>query len=94
MKDFRKLTRKEKHIFVWIKYIYLEFNKCSHYTGYSKFINNYIIPIEIMFREVKYKEIIEICSEATDLLKVLLGHHYHMWLFIELKKMLKEIKVL
>lgn len=91
MKDFNEMTREEKHIFVWIQYIYLEFGTCAHYHGYTNFINNYIVPIKIMFRESKYKEIIEKCPEVLEILKDLLGHHYHMWLFIELKKLLQEI---
>ena len=90
-KDFRELTRKEKQIFVWIKYISLEFKNCSHYNGYSKFINNYIVPMEIMCRKNAYKDIYLMCPDALFILKELLGHHYHMWLFIELKEQLKEI---
>ncbi len=90
-KDFRDLTEKERHIFVWLEYIYLLFMECKHYRGYLQFINNYVVEFQTMLKEGKNKEIYDKCSDATDTLKFLLGHHYHMWLFIELKKMLKEI---
>ena len=62
-KDFNELTREEKHVFVWIEYIYLKLKQCSHYNGYSNFINKFVVPINIMIKNGKYKKVIELCPK-------------------------------
>ena len=89
--SYKQLSKKEKIIFIWIRHLRFEFIDNNHWNGYIKVINELINPMEIMFRENKYEDIIELCHIATDTIKSLNGNHFHMNLFIELENLLKEV---
>lgn len=59
--------------------------------GYVKIFNNIITPIELLFSDEKYKEIIALCDEGRDRVKDINGNHFHILLFIDLKEMISEL---
>ena len=78
-------------MFVWIRHLRFEIRLYKHIRGYIKLHDNIILPMESLFREEKYEEITMLCIEGTRTVKFLNGNHYHMNLFIELEKLLKEL---
>ena len=67
--SYKELSKKEKIIFIWIRHLRFEFIDNNHWNGYIKVINEMINPMEIMFRENKYEDIIELCHIATEINK-------------------------
>lgn len=91
MNDYLTLPRKEKIVFIWIRHLRFEFTEYEYIQGYTKIINEIINPMEIMFKQNKYKKIIALCSSAIDWVKFINGNHYHMNLFFVLKDLLNEM---
>lgn len=91
MMDYLTLPIKEKIIFIWIRHLRFEFLDYDHWRGYNNVINDIINPIEIGFMHKQYEGLIELCKEGVDTVKLLNGNHYHMNLFIELEKLLREL---
>lgn len=91
--DFDYLCKKERHVYVWIDYMYEKFKIYSKINkNYTLLVNKVILPIKGHFRLLEFKKITNLCLEGVSTVKMLNGNHYHMYLFLELIEMIKEIK--
>lgn len=92
--DFDEMTNKQKHIYVWVKFMDYEFRMCiENYSikGYTLLINDYINPILFVYLFKNKEKTIELCREGTMLVKDINGNHFHMYLFLELEKMIQKL---
>lgn len=89
--EYLQLPIKEKIIYIWIKHLYFEFKDYSSNRAYIHMINDTIVPMLILVERRKYQEIMKLCPKAIDDMKFINGNHYHMNLFIELEKLIREL---
>ena len=93
MNDFNNLTKEQKHILIWIKYIDFEFMmsaKNFNKNGYEHLINKIVNPIMNYNIFKDNNKVIELCKLGMEKVKSINGNHFHIYLFSELEKMIKE----
>ena len=92
MRDFNNLTKDQKHIFIWIRYIDFEFRmsiKNLNKIGYEYLINEIVNPIMIDYLFKDNNKAIELCKLGMEKVKFINGNHFHIYLFSELEKMIE-----
>jgi hypothetical protein len=89
------MNSEKQHIWIWVKFMDYEFrSRLNGYNkrGYTHMIDNIINPILIYHLFKDNEKAIELCKEGADGIKFINGDHFHIYLFLELEKMIKDLK--